>query len=126
LRSDITSSFILFFYEDGNDNLYNERRDKALDPMKGILTETADLNIVLQMITSRQTCLAFNPANKIVEKEFAKQPKAVKSPTSIYNKHNDREKERPIDRMIETPEVKGKIARFAREFDINSRTAERW
>lgn len=126
MRSKILQVVFYFFYKDGNDNLYNERRDKVLDPMKGILTKTEDPNIVLQMITSRQTCLALNPANKIVEKELTKQPKAVKSTTSIYNKHNDREKERPIDRMIETPEVKGKVARFAREFDINSRTAERW
>lgn len=53
-----------FFYEDGQDNLYNEQGEKVYDPMDGILTQISDPNIVLQTITSQQTYLALKPAER--------------------------------------------------------------
>lgn len=47
-----------FFYEDGDDSLYNEQGEKVLDPMEGILTEIINPNIILHTITSQQTYLA--------------------------------------------------------------------
>lgn len=72
--------------------------------MNGILTQISDLNIVLQTIINQQTYLALKPEERIVEKKVAKQPKAVKSNSEVYNDCSDRERERFIDRMIEVTE----------------------
>jgi hypothetical protein len=44
-----------FFYEDGQDNLYNEYGVKVYDPMEGILTEINDPNVILQRVTGQSS-----------------------------------------------------------------------
>jgi transposase len=43
----------------------------------------------------------------------------------VYNTYTNKERNF-VDKIIETPEEKGNIAKFAKEFLINPRTAERW
>ncbi len=109
-----------FYYEDGNDNVYNEQGEKVLDPIEGILTEITDPNIILEGITSQQFYLAIKPPEKVIEKNLHKEPKPAKPATKKYNKYSDRERERFIDRMIEVPEERCNIARFARELAIDT------
>jgi hypothetical protein len=47
-----------FFYEDGQENVYNEQGIKAFDPIGDTLTQITDPNIVLETITSQGTYLA--------------------------------------------------------------------
>jgi hypothetical protein len=61
------------------------REKKFMIKMEGILTQISDPNIVLQTITSQQTYLVLKPAERIVEEKVAKQPKAVKSNSKVYN-----------------------------------------
>ncbi|KAI9262895.1 hypothetical protein EDC94DRAFT_518704 [Helicostylum pulchrum] len=41
-----------FYYEDGQDNVFNENGEKVVDPMEGVLTDITDPNIVLATITN--------------------------------------------------------------------------
>jgi hypothetical protein len=43
-----------FYFEDGQENVYNDRGQKVFDPMEDILTQIKDPNIVLETVTSRQ------------------------------------------------------------------------
>lgn len=52
--------------------------------------------------------------------------KANSKRTTTYNDYNDMTREKFIDRMLESPEEKGRIPRFAKELDIETRTARRW
>lgn len=83
--------------------------------MEDIFTEITDPNVVLHTITSQNLRLS--------EEKPAKETEAAKS-TLKYNKYSDREREIFIDRIIEVPEARGNIARFARELSIDLRTAE--
>ena len=117
-----------FFYEDGLDNLYNERGEKVYDPMEGILTDVSDPNIVLENITSREKYLS------------AKRPEKSREPTPIkkqlkheelrkatsYKNYNDLTRETFIDRMLEQPVERGAVSRVAKDLNINYRTALRW
>ncbi|RCH85203.1 hypothetical protein CU097_008583 [Rhizopus azygosporus] len=47
-----------FFYEDGQENLFNEHGEKVYDPMEDFLTQIDDPNIVLETITNRETYLS--------------------------------------------------------------------
>jgi hypothetical protein len=40
-----------FFYEDGQENIFNEQGKKVYDSMKDVLTQVDDPNIVLETIT---------------------------------------------------------------------------
>lgn len=53
-----------FFYEDGHKNVYNEDRERAFDPIKGILTEISDPYLVLERITSQKFYLRPKQAKK--------------------------------------------------------------
>lgn len=43
---------MFFFYEDGQDNVFNEQGEKVFDPMEGILTQITDPKVVLETIAS--------------------------------------------------------------------------
>lgn len=47
-----------FFYEDGQENVYDEQGIKVFDPMEGVLTQITDPNIVLESITTRKLYLS--------------------------------------------------------------------
>ncbi|KAI7906930.1 uncharacterized protein BX663DRAFT_426405 [Cokeromyces recurvatus] len=47
----------IFYYEDGNDNIFNDNGTEVYDPMEGVLTDMTDSNIVLETITSRDIYL---------------------------------------------------------------------
>ncbi|KAI8085257.1 hypothetical protein BDF21DRAFT_336529, partial [Thamnidium elegans] len=53
----------LFFYEDGQENIFNGG-EKVYDPMEDVLTHVDDPNIVLETITSRQTYLSVKRPKK--------------------------------------------------------------
>lgn len=114
-----------FFYEDGQDNVFNEQGEKVFDPMEGILTEITDPNIVLETITSQREYLALKPIERVIQEKIPKEIKVVKS-TKKYNSYTDKEREKFIDLMIEAPEERGNIAKFSKQLAINPRTAERW
>ncbi|KAG1039067.1 hypothetical protein G6F43_012583 [Rhizopus delemar] len=42
----------VFYYEDGQDNLYDEQGMRVYDPMKDVLTEVNDSNIILETLTN--------------------------------------------------------------------------
>ncbi|KAI8095754.1 hypothetical protein BDF21DRAFT_329279, partial [Thamnidium elegans] len=58
----------LFFYEDGQENIFNEK-EKVYNPMEDILTYIDDPNLVLETITSRQTYLSVKrpPQKKLLK-----------------------------------------------------------
>ncbi|KAG1135586.1 hypothetical protein G6F37_012654 [Rhizopus arrhizus] len=119
-----------FFYEDGQENVYNEQGIKAFDPMGDTLTQITDPNIVLETITSQSTYLAIRKSTeeKIVKKSDDIKPKAVTKPKSkltTYNDYSDKTREVFIDRMLESAEERERIVRFAKELSIEPRTARR-
>ncbi|KAG1448508.1 hypothetical protein G6F56_008922 [Rhizopus delemar] len=118
-----------FYFEDGMDNLFDEHGERVYDPMEGVLTEITDPNIVLETITNRKSYLANKPAEKNIVVKEAKETKALddkSAKSAVYNTYTDKQREDFIDKMIENPEEKGNITKFAKEFLINPRTAERW
>lgn len=120
-----------FFYEDGQENVYNEQGIKVFDPMEDILTQITDPNIVLETITSQSSYLETRKSieEKIMKKSDDIKPKAVTKPKSkrtAYNNYNDKTREVLIDRMLESAEERGRIVRFAKELGIEPRTAQRW
>lgn len=54
------------FYYDGKDNLFDELGKRVYDPMKDDLTKITNPNIVLEIVTNRQSCLVNEPAEKNV------------------------------------------------------------
>jgi hypothetical protein len=42
----------IFYYEDGNDNIFDDNGTKVFDPMEDVLTEITDHHIVLETVTS--------------------------------------------------------------------------
>lgn len=53
-----------FFYEDGNENVYNEDGERVFDSMEGVLTEITDSNVVVETITSQKSYLSYKPEEK--------------------------------------------------------------
>lgn len=99
------------------------------DPMEDALTQVTDPNIVLETVTNRKSYLSnLNPVPKTIPKEKITNHKPKKPvPKTVYNDYSDRTtREMLIDRMIESPEERGRAARFARELGINEQTAQRW
>lgn len=43
----------VFYYEDGQDNLYDEQGMRVYDPMEDVLTEVNDSNIILETLTNQ-------------------------------------------------------------------------
>ncbi|KAG1446093.1 hypothetical protein G6F55_011686 [Rhizopus delemar] len=117
-----------FFYEDGLENLYNDRGEKVYDPMEGVLTDVSDPNIVLEKITSKENYLSVKRPEKIVEEILIeKQPKAEKPKSaSSYNNYSDFTRETFIDRMLEQPLERGLVSKVAKDLNINYRTVLRW
>ncbi|KAI7868592.1 hypothetical protein BDF14DRAFT_1724417, partial [Spinellus fusiger] len=109
-------------------NIYknSEQGEKAYDSMESILTQISDPNINRIKTLSQQTYLTLKPAGRIVEEQIAKQLKAVKLSSKLYNDYSDRERERFIDRMIKVPEERDNTTLFSKEIAINPQTAERW
>lgn len=102
--------------------------EKAYDPTEGVLTEITDPNIVFETITNRQTYLANNPAEKNVVEKEAKESKnldAKPAKPAVYNTYTDKQREDFIDRMIENPEEKRNVTKFAKKLLINPRTTKR-
>ncbi|KAG1150441.1 hypothetical protein G6F37_011198 [Rhizopus arrhizus] len=111
------------------DNIFDEQGERAYDPMEGVLTEITDPNIVLETIISRKGYLANKPTEKnIVVKEVKETKTSDDQPakSAVYNIYTDKQRGDFIDKMIENPEEKGTIVKFAKEFLINPCTVERW
>ncbi|KAI9471063.1 MAG: hypothetical protein EXX96DRAFT_507510, partial [Benjaminiella poitrasii] len=118
----------IFFYEDGQENIYNEKGERIYDPMEIVLTEINDPNIVLETITSKKQYLENKSPEKIKQK-IAKPPKAKKednNKSTVYNLYNDNQRINFISKMIDLPLGSRKAAKVARELGINVRTAQRW
>ncbi|KAI8082094.1 hypothetical protein BDF21DRAFT_338477, partial [Thamnidium elegans] len=96
-----------FFYEDGQENIFNEK-EKVYDPMEDVLTYVGDPNIVLETITSRQTYLSVKrPPKKNTEGFSLKKqskPGKLKPSVKLYNNYSDFSRETFIDRMLENPQ----------------------
>ncbi|KAI8093962.1 hypothetical protein BDF21DRAFT_331918 [Thamnidium elegans] len=120
-----------FYYEDGLDNVFNENGDKVVDPMEGVLTDITDPNIVLVTITSREAYLATKPKDDDKDTEMVDismiEVKVAKAPVnSTYINYDGHTREKFIDRMIEGPVRRGRVAEVARQFGIAYNTANRW
>lgn len=61
-----------FFYENGQENVFNEEEEIVYDPMEDVLINTDDPNIVLETITTRQTYFSIERPEKIAEKKDSK------------------------------------------------------
>jgi hypothetical protein len=84
---------------------------------------------VLETVTSQQSYLAHKPAEKSVVEKKAKQPKTEDSKpvnAGVYIAYTDKPREKFIDKMIERPQEKGNITRFAKELMVNPHIAGRW
>lgn len=84
---------------------------------------------MLETVTSQQSYLGHKPAEKNVVEKKAKQPTTEDSKpvnAGVYITYTDKQREKFIDKMIESPQEKGNITKFAKELTINPRTAERW
>lgn len=106
-----------FYYEDGQDNVYNEQGVKIFDPMEDVLTQIKDPNIVLESLTTQKLYLSTprpSVSKSLVKKETA-EPAAnkSKSPAAQHTEYSDNTRETFIDRMLESPEERGKATRFA-------------
>ncbi|KAI8064107.1 hypothetical protein BDF21DRAFT_346911, partial [Thamnidium elegans] len=99
-----------FFYEDGQGNIFNEE-EKVYDPIEDVLTHVDDPNIVLEIITSRQTYLSVNRPKKKFAEGFSvkKQSKLgkLKPSVKLYNNYSDFTRETFIDRILENPQERG-------------------
>lgn len=123
----ITMSSV-FYYEDGQDNLYDENGMKVDDPMEDVLTEVNDPSIVLETLTNQKTYFDQKPLEKLVVDKVTNGVKSEKRTTtvSVYTNYSDKEREQFIDKMIECAQEKGAAARVARSMGINVRNAQRW
>ena len=118
-----------FFYEDGQENIFNEQGEKVYDPMEGVLTQADDPNIVLETITSRETYLNTKRPEKSSDESSAK--KQLKSsnlspPVKSYSDYGDFTLETFIDRMLESPQEHGLVAKVARNLNIKYCIVLRW
>jgi hypothetical protein len=121
--------YLLFFYEDGQENIFNEEGEKVYDPMEDVLTHVDDPNIVLETITSQQTYLSVKRPEKIAEESSVKKqskPSNLKPSVKLYNNDSDFTREMFIDRMLENPQERGLAVKVARDLNSNYRTALRW
>ncbi|KAG1092608.1 hypothetical protein G6F42_019158 [Rhizopus arrhizus] len=118
----------VFYYEDGQDNLYDENGMKVDDPMEDVLTEVNDPNIVLETLTNQKTYFDQKPLEKLVVDKVTNGVKSEKRTTtvSVYTNYSDKEREQFIDKMIECAQEKGAAARVARSMGINVRNAQKW
>ncbi|KAG0747001.1 hypothetical protein G6F57_007204 [Rhizopus arrhizus] len=99
--------------------------------MKDVLTQITDPNVVLEIIATQSSYLE---ARKSIEERNVKkiddvEPKAATKPKlkqNMYNDYSDNTREVFIDRMLEIAEERGRIVRFAKELDVEPRTARRW
>ncbi|KAI8886369.1 hypothetical protein K501DRAFT_292896 [Backusella circina FSU 941] len=81
--------------------------------MEDVLTHVDDPNIVLETMTSRQTYLS------------VKRPE--KNPSvKLCNNYSDFTRETFIDRMLESLQERGIVAKVAKDLNINYRTVLRW
>lgn len=99
--------------------------------MEGVLTDITDPNIVLATITSREAYLATKPKDDDKDTEMVDismiKVKVAKAPVnSTYINYDDHTREKFIDRMIEGPVRRGRVAEVARQFGIAYNTANRW
>ncbi|GAN04156.1 hypothetical protein MAM1_0056c03616 [Mucor ambiguus] len=97
--------------------------------MEDVLTQVNDPNIVLETIISRETYLKTKrPEKPSDESSSRKQLKStnLKPPGWSYNTYSDFTRESFIDRMLESPQEHGLIAKIAKDLNINYRTAVRW
>jgi hypothetical protein len=81
-----------FYFEDGQDNVYNEQGKKVFDPMEDVLTQVTDPNIVLETVTNRKSYLSnLKPVPKTIPKEKVANRKPKKPvPKTVYNDYSDR------------------------------------
>ncbi|KAG1474713.1 hypothetical protein G6F56_000181 [Rhizopus delemar] len=116
-----------FFYEDGQDNIYNEQGEIVYGPMEDVLTQIDDPNIILETITSQKTYLSVKRPEKTVEKSSPKKQPKIKVPDSdkSYKNYSDFTRETFIDHMVKKPEERGLVAKVANDLNINYRTALR-
>jgi hypothetical protein len=113
----------IFFYEYGQENVYNEQGIKVLDPMEDVLTQITDPNIVLETITLQNSYLE---TRKSIEEKIVKESNDIKLKAVTYNKYSNKIRWVFIDRMLESAEEKGRIVKFAKELGIEPRAARRW
>ncbi|KAI9484147.1 MAG: hypothetical protein EXX96DRAFT_617095 [Benjaminiella poitrasii] len=112
----------------GQETIFNEQGEKVYDPMEDVLTQADDPNIVLETITRRETYLnAKRPEKTFDESSAKKQPKSSNlSPlVKSYSDYSDFTRETFIDRLLESPQEHGLVAKVVRNLDIKYRTALR-
>ncbi|KAI9487724.1 MAG: hypothetical protein EXX96DRAFT_647346 [Benjaminiella poitrasii] len=61
-----------FYYEDGQEIIFNKEGEGFYDPMKDILTNVDVSNIVLETITTRQTYLSVKYSEKVAQETSIK------------------------------------------------------
>ncbi|KAI8091792.1 hypothetical protein BDF21DRAFT_449166 [Thamnidium elegans] len=98
--------------------------------MEGMLADIIDSNIVLATITNRAAYLSANPEDdKDTEMGDVSmnKVKVAKAPVnSTYINYDDHTREKFIDKMIEDPVKRSRVAAVARQFGIAPSTATRW
>lgn len=80
-----------FYYEDGRDNLYDEKSTKVYDPMEGVLTEITNPTVVLERLTDQSTWRKLKPPEKIAVERIAK-VMLIKPAKKEYRKYSDRQR----------------------------------
>ncbi|KAI7903236.1 uncharacterized protein BX663DRAFT_507945 [Cokeromyces recurvatus] len=73
------------------ENIFNEEGEKIYDLMEDVLTHVDDPNIVLEIITSRQTYLSIKRPEKIAEEPSVKKqskPSKLKPSMKLYNNYS--------------------------------------
>ncbi|KAI7903457.1 uncharacterized protein BX663DRAFT_409748, partial [Cokeromyces recurvatus] len=94
-----------FFYEDEQKNLHNKQRIKVYNPMKNVLTQITNPEIVLVTVTNRKNYYKLKPLKKMVIDDVVK---VVNSLTTLtYKNYNDRQREVFINRMIGSAQQRG-------------------
>ncbi|KAI8881843.1 hypothetical protein K501DRAFT_161239, partial [Backusella circina FSU 941] len=94
-----------FFYEDGQNNIYNENGQLTYDPMEDIMSTIDDPNIVLKTLVNHSSYMK----NKPLEKQPTENKKPTTStPVKVASKRTNadysiNQRTTFIDRMIELP-----------------------
>ncbi|KAI7888331.1 uncharacterized protein EV154DRAFT_517971, partial [Mucor mucedo] len=119
---------LFFFYEDGQNNIYNENGQLRYVSMEDVMSTIDDPNIVLETLVNHSSYMK----NKPLEKQPTENKKSTTSkPVKFASKRNNvdysiNQRTTFIDRMIELPMGQRYAAVVGRELGVKKRTAQRW
>ncbi|KAI7890980.1 uncharacterized protein EV154DRAFT_397260, partial [Mucor mucedo] len=98
-----------FFYEDGQDNIHNEKGEIVYNPVEDVLIQIDDPILIPKTATSQKTYLSVKRLEKTVEESSPKKQQKTKVPDldRLYKNYRDFTRETFMCRMIEKSKERG-------------------